>query len=113
MKDLNITPSGLTNLYITNKFNSIEITFTDSGEYKTDKYNCAVEGTSVYYSIYRKDVAEDYIVLIDKIRRTNFNSDSNVVYNDKTANPKKTYIYYITALDRLHNESVPIMITNR
>ena len=113
MKDLNITPSGLTNLYITNKFNSIEITFTDSGEYKTDKYNCAVEGTSVYYSIYRKDITEDYIVLIDKIRRTNFNSDSNVVYNDKTANPKKTYIYYITALDRLHNESVPIMITNR
>ena len=113
MKDLNTLPSGLTNLYITNKSNSIEITFTDSGEYKTDKYNCAVEGTSVYYSIYRKDIAEDYIVLIDKIRRENFNSDSNVVYNDKTANPKKTYIYYITALDRLHNESVPIMITNR
>ena len=113
MKDLNTLPSGLTNLYITNKFNSVEITFTDSGEYKTDKYNCAVEGTSVYYSIYRKDIAEDYIVLIDKIRRENFNSASNVVYNDKTANPKKTYIYYITALDRLHNESVPIMITNR
>ena len=113
MKDLNTLPSGLTNLYITNKFNSVEITFTNSGEYKTDKYNCAVEGTSVYYSIYRKDIAEDYIVLIDKIRRENFNSASNVVYNDKTANPKKTYIYYITALDRLHNESVPIMITNR
>ncbi|MEI0558857.1 glycoside hydrolase family 10 protein [Brachyspira intermedia] len=113
MKDLNTLPSGLTNLYITNKFNSVEITFTDSGEYKTDKYNCAVEGTSVYYSIYRKDIAEDYIVLIDKIRRENFNSVSNVVYNDKTANPKKTYIYYITALDRLHNESMPIMITNR
>ncbi|ACN83231.1 family 10 glycosylhydrolase [Brachyspira hyodysenteriae] len=113
MKYLNTLPSGLTNIYITNKFSSVEITFTDSGEYKTDKYNCAVEGTSVYYSIYRKDVEEDYIVLIDKIRRTNFNSDSNIVYNDKTANPKKTYIYYITALDRLHNESVPIMITNR
>ncbi|WPC24754.1 family 10 glycosylhydrolase [Brachyspira hyodysenteriae] len=113
MKDLNTLPSGLTNLYITNKFSSVEITFTDSREYKTDKYDCAVEGTSVYYSIYRKDVAEDYIVLIDKIRRTNFNTNSNIVYNDKTANPKKTYIYYITALDRLHNESVPIMITNR
>ncbi|OEJ15238.1 hypothetical protein BFL38_13095 [Brachyspira hampsonii] len=113
MKDLNTSPLGLTNLYITNKFRSIEITFTDSGEYKTDKYNCAVEGTSVYYSIYRKDVSEDYIVLIDKIRRTNFDSHSNVVYNDNTANPKKTYIYYITALDRLHNESMPIMITNR
>ncbi|KLI40630.1 hypothetical protein SZ51_01025 [Brachyspira hyodysenteriae] len=113
MKDLNTLPSGLTNLYITNKFSSVEITFTDSREYKTDKYDCAVEGTSVYYSIYRKDVAEDYIVLIDKIRRTNFNTNSNIVYNDKTANPKKTYIYYISALDRLHNESVPIMITNR
>ncbi|WP_300367210.1 family 10 glycosylhydrolase [Brachyspira sp.] len=113
MKDLNTSPIGLTNAYIKNKFNSVEISFTDSGEYKTDKYNCAVESTSVYYAIYRKDTDENYILLIDKIRRTNFNINSVIVYNDKTANPKKNYIYYITALDRLHNESAPLTIGNK
>ncbi len=112
IKDLNNIPLCLTNAYIKNKFDSIDITFTDPNEYNTDKYNCAREGVSVYYALYRKNIDENYIILIDKIRRTNFNAYSKVIYNDKTANPKNNYIYYITALDRLHNESEAVIITN-
>ena len=70
-----------------------------------DDYSHPKVGTTVYYAIYRKIVNSYEIELIDKIRRTNFNENAKVIYKDKTANRKSNYIYYITALDRIHNES--------
>ena len=112
MKDLRKAPLKLENPTIKKVFGGIEITFTDPNEYKTDKYNHAAVSTSTYYAIYRETIGEYGIELIDKIRRTNFDVNSKVKYKDKTVDSKKTYIYYVTALDRIHNESEYLKIIN-
>ncbi|MEI0488597.1 glycoside hydrolase family 10 protein [Brachyspira pulli] len=112
MKDLRKAPLKLENPTIKKVFGGIEITFTDPNEYKTDKYNHAAVATSTYYAIYRETIGEYGIELIDKIRRTNFDVNSKVTYKDKTVDSKKTYIYYVTALDRIHNESEYLKIIN-
>ena len=105
MKDLKENILKPENPKMKKHFNYIEISFTDPNEYKLDDYSHPKIGTSVYYAIYRKIVNSYEIELVDKIRRTNFNADAKVIYKDKTANRKSNYIYYITALDRIHNES--------
>ena len=105
MKDLKENILKPENPKMKKYFNYIEISFTDPNEYKLDDYSHPKIGTSVYYAIYRKIVNSYEIELIDKIRRTNFNENARVIYKDKTANRKSNYIYYITALDRIHNES--------
>ena len=81
-------------------------------QYKLDKYNTPTQSTSAYYAVYRETIGNPGIELIDKIRRTNFNINSKVTYRDKTVNSKNTYIYYVTALDRIHNESEYLTIIN-
>ncbi|MBS4762802.1 MAG: hypothetical protein KHX06_01935, partial [Brachyspira sp.] len=56
-------------------------------------------------AVYRRNIKEAGIELIDKIRRTNYNTNAKIIYKDKTVNKKSNYVYYITALDRIHNES--------
>ncbi|MEI0526822.1 family 10 glycosylhydrolase [Brachyspira murdochii] len=112
MKNMSEAPIKLENPSIKKVFGGIEISFTDPNEYKTDKYGHVLPSISSYYVIYRETVGESGIELIDKIRRTNFNTNSKIVYKDKTATSKKTYIYYITALDRIHNESEYLKIIN-
>ena len=112
MKNMQEAPLQLENPSIKKVFGGIQITFTDPNEYKTDKYGHAMQSTSVYYVVYRETIGETGIELIDKIRRTDFNTNSKVVYKDKTADSKKTYIYYVTALDRIHNESRYLKIIN-
>ena len=105
MKDLNENPLKLENPKIKKHFNYIEISFTDPNEYKLDDYSHPKVGTSVYYAVYRRNIKEAGIELIDKIRRTNYNTNAKIIYKDKTVNKKSNYVYYITALDRIHNES--------
>ena len=105
MKELNETPLKLENPKIKKHFNYIEISFTDPNEYKLDDYSHPKVGTSVYYAVYRRNIKEAGIELIDKIRRTNYNTNAKIIYKDKTVNKKSNYVYYITALDRIHNES--------
>lgn len=105
MKNIKENILKLENPKIKKRFNHIEISFTDPNEYKLDKYYHPKQGTSVYYAIYRKKIKENEIELIDKVRRTNYNINAKITYKDKTADKKSDYIYYITALDRLHNES--------
>lgn len=112
MRYIKQAPLKLENPTIKKIFGAIEITFTDPNEYKTDKYGHIITGTSSYYAVYREEVGEAGIELIDKIRRINFNINSKVIYRDKTAHSKKTYIYYVTALDRIHNESEYLKIIN-
>ena len=112
MKDMREAPLKLENPSIKKVFGGIEISFTDPNEYITDKYNSPTIKTSVYYAIYRETIGESGIELIDKIRRTNFNANSKITYKDKTINSKNTYIYYATALDRIHNESDYLIIIN-
>ena len=112
MKNISEAPIKLENPSIKKVFGGIEISFTDPNEYKTDKYGHVLPSVSSYYVIYRETIGESGIELIDKIRRTNFNTNSKVVYKDKTINSKKTYIYYVTALDRIHNESKYLKIIN-
>ena len=112
MKDMRKPPLKLENPYIKKVFGGIEISFTDPNEYKLDKYNTPTQSTSAYYAVYRETIGNPGIELIDKIRRTNFNINSKVTYRDKTVNSKNTYIYYVTALDRIHNESEYLTIIN-
>ena len=112
MKNMREAPLKLENPSIKKVLGGIEITFTDPNEYKVDKYNHALQSTPVYYAVYRETIGEVGIELIDKIRRTNFNINSKVTYKDKTVNSKNTYIYYVTALDRIHNESEYLKIVN-
>ena len=112
MKDLKENILRLENPKMQKHFNYIEISFTDPNEYKLDDYSHPKIGTPVYYAIYRKIVNSYEIELVDKIRRTNFNENAKVIYKDKTANRKSNYIYYITALDRIHNESDYLEINN-
>ncbi|MEI0697354.1 family 10 glycosylhydrolase [Brachyspira intermedia] len=112
MKDINKAPLKLENPTIKKVFGGIEITFTDPNEYKLDKYGHLLPSYSSYYAIYRETIGESGIELIDKIRRTDFNTNAKVTYKDKTANSKQTYIYYVTALDRIHNESEYLTIIN-
>lgn len=112
MKNLNNPPLKLENPSIKRVFGHIEITFTDPNEYKLDKYNCPIASTSTYYAVYRETEGEIGIELIDKIMRTNFNINAEITYKDKNINSKKKYIYYVTALDRIHNESQYLKIIN-
>ncbi|WP_300712309.1 family 10 glycosylhydrolase [uncultured Brachyspira sp.] len=112
MKNINKAPLKLENPSIRKVFGGIKLTFTDPNEYKLDKYGHLLPSYSAYYAVYRETIGETGIELIDKIRRKNFNVNSKVTYKDKTIDSKKTYIYYITALDRIHNESEYLKIVN-
>ena len=63
------------------------------------------QGLESLEAVYRRNIKEAGIELIDKIRRTNYNTNAKIIYKDKTVNKKSNYVYYITALDRIHNES--------
>jgi hypothetical protein len=63
---------------------------------------------STYYAIYRVNEKNDVDIqkaenLLTTVRKTK----PGEIYIDKTAVSGKTYTYVVTALDRLHNESIP------
>lgn len=63
---------------------------------------------STYYAIYRVDDKNDVDIqkaenLLTTVRKTK----PGEIYVDKTAVSGETYTYAVTALDRLHNESIP------
>ncbi|AWC32713.1 glycoside hydrolase family 10 protein [Bacillus cytotoxicus] len=66
------------------------------------------DNDSAYYAIYRVNGKNDVDTqnpknLITTVRKTRLGE----IYVDKTAIQGETYTYAVTALDRLHNESVP------
>ena len=77
----------------------IELSWTD-----------AADNDSTYYVIYRFEGKklgdiEDPSNILATVRRTAGQTSFN--YVDKTADSSKEYVYQITAVDRLHNESKP------
>ena len=56
------------------------------------------------------DIGFRRIEIIDKIRREDFNTNCKIVYRDEKADKNIKYIYYVTALDRIHNESEYLVI---
>lgn len=110
MKDLENFIKAPENPKMKLKFNSNEISFTDPNGFTLDKYGCPKAGTSVYYTVYRESIGGYGIEIVAKIRRENIYKNSKVIYRDKNILSGKTYIYYVTALDRLHNESSPLKI---
>ncbi len=109
MKHLNNVPKAPEKAKINVSRKEIEISFIDSTAYNLDKYNHPKVGTTVYYAIYRKD--KNGIQLLDTIRRTNYNKNSEVKYVDTNISRNEKYTYYITSLDRIHNESKYIEIS--
>lgn len=109
MKHLNNVPKAPEKAKINVSRKEIEISFIDSTSYNLDKYNHPKVGTTVYYAIYRKD--KNCIQLLDTIRRTNYNKNSEVKYIDTNISRNEKYTYYITSLDRIHNESKYIEIS--
>ncbi|HYK72072.1 MAG TPA: glycoside hydrolase family 10 protein [Pseudoneobacillus sp.] len=66
------------------------------------------DNDTAYYAIYRfdgdkKGDIEDSRNLLTTVRKTGHTQS----FTDDSADPTKTYTYVITALDRLHNESLP------
>lgn len=99
----NKAPNSVVGINTKKGSNKVEISWKDSA--KND---------STYYVIYRyerdkgpmKDGnLEDPSNILTIVRRTNNKTDLN--YVDTTAANGKTYVYAITAVDRLHNESAP------
>ncbi|ADK32188.1 glycoside hydrolase family 10 protein [Brachyspira pilosicoli] len=110
MKDINTPPLKLENPSLKKSFGVNVISFTDPNEYKLDKYSHVLNGVSVYYVIYRKKLNDGKLEIIDKIRREDFNTNCKIVYRDEKADKNIKYIYYVTALDRIHNESEYLVI---
>ena len=66
-----------------------------------------IENDSAYYAIYRVNGKSEVNIenpknLLTTVRKTK----PGEIYVDKTAIPGETYTYVVTAVDRLHNESV-------
>lgn len=110
MKDIGKPPLPLERPSMKRKFNSIEISFYDPNGYTLDKYGSPKEGTSVYYTVYKEKIGGDGITIAAKIRRENKYKNAKIIYRDKDVRAGETYIYYVTALDRLHTESMPLKI---
>ncbi len=103
MKHLEKNIDSVYGLYISDIDGKAVISWEDSSAYITDKYGHPKEGTTTYYSIYRKDKENEEIKIIGKLRRDK--NETTNIFVDSTTEPNKSYIYYITALDRLHSES--------
>lgn len=95
-KDSNPPKTPTMNVDLNNNFNEISINKNSEDSY--------------YYLVYRFDEGES-INLEDnsKILADISANESRVVYRDSQATKGKNYIYAVTALDRLHNESSPII----
>ena len=105
MKYLDKTIEPVKQLKCIKKNNSVLLNWIDESPYITDNYNHPKEGTTVYYAVYRQNVKNKNIEIIDKIRREDTNVNSQIKFIDDSIKQNESYIYYITALDRIHNES--------
>jgi len=84
----------------------IKIMFSDPNPFTRDKYGHAKAGSTTYYAVYRQMKGDYGIRIIDKVRRSEFYKNALSSYTDYNVRVGGEYTYYITALDRLHNESV-------
>lgn len=93
------------NIKIINNDYMITVKWTDPTEYALDRFNHPQANTVIYYAIYRKNIQSGYIELLDTVRRRGKYKNTEESYTHYNLLGKGKYIYYVTSLDRLHNES--------
>lgn len=93
------------NIKVTNNNYMITIKWTDTTKYALDYFGHPSSNTVIYYAIYRKNIQNGYIELLDTVRRRGRYNNTEESYTHYNLSGRGKYIYYVTALDRLHNES--------
>ncbi len=97
----NVPPLAPQNLTITDRPQNITLTWTAAPAAKDgDKAR--------YYAVYRFE--DNEAIDLDDPRHFLTFCYSGTTTTDRTAQKNKSYTYVVTALDRLHNESVPVEV---
>ena len=105
MRELEQDMLRVENIEFQKNNDNIKIMFSDPNPFTRDKYGHAKVGSTTYYAIYRKVKGDYGLRIVAKVMRDEFYRNAESSYIDYNVLAGGEYSYFVTALDRLHNES--------